>query len=105
MLGYSHLSNTYLVATEEGDVIKTRSVLRRPEGDRWDLEKIKGIVVTPWSLRASSAPGAMELGQRVAKEPAAPEDAVPLPRRFKITMEVLEEFGATGGCPHCAHIR
>ena len=59
MLGYSHLSNTYVVATEDGDVIKIRSVLRRPEGDRWNLDKVKGIVATPWSLRASSSPAAM----------------------------------------------
>jgi len=105
MLGYSRLSNTYLVATEEGAVIRIRSDLRRPEVDRWNMEKAKGIVATPWSLRASSAPAAMELGQPVAKDPVAPERAVPLPRRFKITMKILEEFGTTDGCPQCMHIR
>ena len=34
MLGHSHVSNTYVVAKEDGDVIKIRGVLRRPEADR-----------------------------------------------------------------------
>ena len=105
MMGYSHLSNTYIVATEAGDIIKIRSVLRRPEADRWNLDVIKGLVATPWSVRAKSAPGAMELGEPVAKDPPAPEDAVPLPRRLEITMKMLDEFGTTDGCPQCMHIR
>ena len=67
MLGYSHLYNTYLVATEEGDVIKIWSVLRRPGADRWNLENAKGIVATPRVLRASSAPAALKLSKPMAK--------------------------------------
>ena len=41
----------------------------------------------------------------MAKDAPSPEDAVPLPRRLKITMKILEEFGTTDGCPQCTHIR
>ena len=34
LLGYGHLSNTYRIATADGDVIKARSLLRRPLEDR-----------------------------------------------------------------------
>ncbi len=104
-LGYSCFSNTYLVETEDHDVVKVRSILRRPEADRWDEAKLQGVTATPWSLRATSSPAAMELGQPVPKDAPPPDDAVPLPRRLRITMEVLEGFGTTGGCPQCMHIR
>jgi hypothetical protein len=104
-LGYSCFSNTYLVETEDHDVVKVRSILRRPEADRWDEAKLQGVKATPWSLRATSSPAAMELGQPVPKDAPPQDDAVPLPRRLKITMKVLEEFGTTDGCPQCMHIR
>ena len=104
-VGYSCFSNKYPVATETGDVVKVRSLLRRPEADRWNVDKLKAITATPWGLRASSSPAAMELGQPVPKDAPPPEDAIPLPRRLKITMNISEEFGTTGGCPQCMHIR
>ena len=88
-VGYSCFSDAYLVATEEGDVIKIRSLLRRPGADRWSAERLKAITATPWSLRASSSPAAMELGQPVAKDAPSADDAIPLPRRLKITMKIL----------------
>ena len=86
-------------------MIKIRSILRRPEVERWNAESLKNVKATPWSLRATSSPAAMELGQPVAKDEPSPDDAIPLPRRLKITMEIVEGFGTTDGCPQCMHIR
>ena len=58
-------SNSYRVATVDGDVIKVRSVLRRPMADRWCADSIKSIRATPWSLRAITAPEVIELGRSV----------------------------------------
>mgnify|MGYP002809736116 CR=1 FL=1 len=66
-LGYHHTSNTYRVATADGNVIKIRSVLRRPFADRWCAESIKSIRATPWSLRAITAPGVIELRRSVGQ--------------------------------------
>ena len=65
--GYHRNSNAYMVATAEGNVIKVRSVLRRPMADRWCAESIKSITATPWSLRAVAAPEVIELGPSVEK--------------------------------------
>ena len=105
LLGYSHLSNDYRVATAEGDVIKVRSLLRRPLGDRWDGERLRSIVTTPWCLRASSAPGRLELGPAVDAHKKGEEEKLPMPRRLKITLKTLEQYGTTDGCPQCAHVR
>ncbi len=104
-LGYHHTSNCYRVATVDGDVIKVRSVLRRPIPDRWDAESLKAITATPWSLRSRSAPERIELGPAVERHEATQDDAVPMPRRLKITLKVLEEYGTTDGCAQCTHVR
>lgn len=104
-LGYNCFSNTYLVETEDHVVIKVRSLLMRPEADMWSEAKLQGVKATPWSLRSASSPAAMDLGQPVAKDTPPIDDAIPLPRRLKITTEVLEAYGTTDGCPQCMHIR
>ena len=64
-MGYHHSSNTYKVATAEGNVIRVRSVLRRPFADRWCADSIKSVTATPWSLRTITAPEVIELGPSV----------------------------------------
>ncbi len=105
LLGYRHRSNIYRVATADGDVIKIRSVLRRPFADRWCAESIKSIKATPWSLRAITAPDVIELGRPVEKPVGVEDDRVPMPRRLKITAGILETYGTTDGCAQCSHIR
>ncbi len=104
-VGYHYTSNSYRVATPDGNVIRTRSLLRRPIADRWSAEAITGITATPWSLRTSEAPRRVELGDRVEKHEDLPDAQVPMPRRLKITLKTLEDYGTTDGCAQCAHIR
>ena len=47
----------------------------------------------------------MELGDAVEKHPPHEPDAPPLPRRFKITMQTLKEYGTTAGCKQCEHFK
>ena len=49
-LGYNRSSNQYIYATDEG-VKMSRSIQRRPLEQRWHVDKIAGVVSTPWSMR------------------------------------------------------
>ncbi len=104
-LGYHKTSNSYRVATNDGNVIKTRSILRRPYADRWRAEDIKAITATPWSLRAPKEPVRVDLGEAVPRHEPQPTGDLPVPRRLKITMKLLNEFGTTDNCPQCVHVR
>ena len=104
-LGYHKGSNSYRVATTDGNVIKTRSILRRPIADRWRAEDIKAITATPWSLRAPKRAIRVELGDAVPRHEPQPTGDLPVPRRLKITMKILNDFGTTDSCPQCVHVR
>ena len=104
-LGYHPTSNCYRVATAEGNVIKARSLLRRPLADRWNAETIKAIVATPWSLRSAANHERIELGKPVEKDEKPQDDQMPMPRRLRITLKTIEEYGTTDGCAQCSHVR
>eukprot|EP00973_Karenia_brevis_P011943 1621776-Karenia_brevis.AAC.1 len=46
-LGISRISGEALVGTKDGDVVKVRSIRRRPNSERWSHEDIKNIAGTP----------------------------------------------------------
>ena len=104
-LGFHKSSNSYRVIDEKGDLVKTRAINRLPFENRWNGDKIKAITVTPWSLRAVSAPARVEVGPAVEKHAEPAPDIPPLPRRLKITMKLLNEYGYSEGCAQCDHIR
>jgi hypothetical protein len=104
-IGYHLSSNSYRVINNNGDVIKTRGIMRRPLADGWNAETIENISATPWSLRQAAPAERVELGRRVAASEGAEDAPVPLPRRLKITMQVLDTYGTTEDCPQCTHIR
>ena len=47
----------------------------------------------------------MELGDAVPSHEPQPVGDLPAPRRLKITMKILDEFGTTDNCPQCVHVR
>ena len=85
--------------------MKTRAMQRLPFENRWESEKLKAINVTPWSLRAATAPPKVDVGPAVEKHAEPTPDIPPLPRRLKITMKTLQEYGYSEGCMQCDHIR
>ncbi|MBS94029.1 MAG: hypothetical protein CL799_06265 [Chromatiales bacterium] len=104
-IGYHKTSNSYRVITDDGNLVKTRAMQRLPMENRWDAEKLKNIVVTPWSLRAANAPEKVDMGPEVEKHPTPIKDIIANPRRLKITMKTLTDHGYTKDCPQCDHIR
>lgn len=103
-LGYHKSSNSYRVVDEKGDVWK-RPSKRLPCQDRWNGDKLKAITVTRWSLRVAAAPVRVDVGPPVVKHDEPKPDTPPIPRRPKITMKTLADYGFTEGCPQCEHIR
>ena len=103
-LGYKLSSNSYIVADEQGNVVESRAVQRRPMEQRWDRAAVESLTITPWSLRETSGAKRVELGEEAPKHDVA-EDKVLVPRRLNITMTLLRQFGTTDDCPQCEHVR
>ena len=103
-LGFHRSSNAYWVLDAQGNAVKTRALNSRPEEERWNKDILENITVTPWSLRVKKDAERVPLGESVQKEPNI-RDVVINPRRLKITMKVLNDFGTTQGCPQCDHVR
>ena len=104
-LGFHRSSNAYWVLDEAGNAVKSRALNSKPYEERWNREILENLSVTPWSLRVKSEPEKVPLGERVEKQQVNIKDVVTNPRRLKITMKVLQEFGTTQGCQQCDHIR
>jgi hypothetical protein len=101
-VGYAKDSNSYRIVVNN-KVMNTRSIMRRPMSERWQIDAIEGITSTPWDLlgksevRAKFKPNEEELEKFPDRQPG-------VPRRFKITKKDLEEVGYSEGCPQCDHI-
>ena len=104
-LGYHRISNSYRVVDASGNVRKTRALMRKPYDERWNVENLQGITVVPWSTRTQERARAVPLGDDVEKDKPETSEEIPLPRRLKITMQVLERYGTTDDCPQCRHVR
>ncbi len=103
-LGYSRDSNTYRLSKLNGEVVESGSITRKPMETRWDGDALEKVVSTPWSLRESAEAVKVDFGAEVPKHPAPEEAEPPLPRRVKITMNTLREFGFTANCRACDHM-
>lgn len=109
-LGHSNQSNEALVGTKAG-VVKAWVIKQRPEGERWDMEAIKGMKGTPRKpvpgragfkvpirIRFDEPP---ELEPEPSKEPRR-EVA---PRRAKIQKKHFDIHGYAVDCAGCRHLQ
>ena len=80
------------MASETGDILKVRGLLRRPMADRWNANTIKSITTTPWCLRSIASTDRIDLGERVPRHEPAQDERAPNPLRLKITMRLLQEL-------------
>ncbi len=104
-VGYHLSSNSYRLATADGSVQKSRALQSRPQEHRWDAEAIKDIVATPWSLRAQAGARRADVGPSVEQQAPAEPPPTPLPRRFRLTKQILHKYGFTEGCEQCTHVQ
>ena len=108
-------TNEAYVAASNGDVLRTRSIVRVMEPSRWSSKAILGIKGTPFKLRPSSNtdtdahveefvdPHANKDDAQLAdsSEPRKfdSSDVKKLDRSIRITSKDLEYFGYSDGCP------
>ena len=107
-LGKRWNSDEHLVATEEGIIVRTRSVRTRPVEDSWCRDTVCGIKGQPWD------PAGTMTFERLLEdggEYKVPEvktskqhegESTTVPRDFKITKKIIEKAGGpTEGCLKC----
>jgi hypothetical protein len=102
-VGYNRSVNTYICIAADGRKVECRSVTRRPEQNRWSVDKLSAVKDTPWSTRERAEPS---VSFEPATEAEAPAEVAPqaAPRRFRINPSDLMQHGYTSGCPQCRHI-
>lgn len=104
-LGHRAASGESIVGGPNG-IVKSRTIKRKPEAERWDLTNEKHVSGVPWriseddpeqdGLMASSVRMEVEAQRH---EPSA--ETVPIPRRVHLTKEDFAEFGYTSKCQGC----
>ena len=114
-VGLKSNSQEYWVCNEEGLVVQSNTIKRKPAEERWDRQWVLGVIGTPWlpggprALREGGVrEGAVREGQTVRDDEGPverePATAPGQPRRTKITKKALGTFGRTEGCPGCAAV-
>jgi len=91
-MGYARDSNSYVISTDEG-IRTSRALMRRPVENRWNIEAVAAVQCTPWSLRPTPEDPGVRLEPGLERHDAFPDAGPPLPRRFKILKDDLEEVG------------
>ena len=106
-LGLKLNSGEKIVATEDG-IIKVRSIRRKLESERWNVEDHMLIKRFPWRPYEASEEDEVHIRPPQPVTPV-PRDAAPqqqrdgevVPRPFSITKRDLVNYGYTPGCPGC----
>ena len=126
--GYSPTSNEYFLGLPNGNVVKSRSIVRVVPSGRWDRKSLMAIKGIPGKLTANEADQDVEVEEferphanaddqcRDAQstevaDAAASNNAHPhlggdegkevLDRQIRITMKDLKKYGFSPGCPRC----
>ncbi len=73
--------------------MESRALQRRPIDDRRAVGELKAVSATPWSLRNTSEPSRIDFGDETEKHEAPAENTPIVPRKLKITMGTLRDFG------------
>ena len=115
-LGNAQATNECYVGAQNGDVIKTRSIVRVISSSRWSVDAIKTIKGTPDKFRPASD---TETDAVIESLPDPHKNAdtdlavdveidkhesQKLDKQLRITKSDLRQFGYTDECPKCADI-
>ena len=106
-MGHARNTSEAIIGTT-GGVIRAYACKRKPEEDRWQIDRILNMAGTPQRPQPSR-PG-LNVPIRVEIPEVKPDAEIEvekvtqkevLPRRRVITMKELEKYGFTPGCPGC----
>jgi len=107
-LGIMGKSGEMIIGDGKG-VWKTRSVSRKPIGERWDPATIDLVKHPPWSTsdddpnRDGEMPDVTQMEMPVRERQEVEEEIV-MPRRLYLKKGDFEKFGYTSRCPGCKAI-
>jgi len=106
-LGRTHSSGESLIGTPKG-VVRARDVYRRTRSERFNVETLKSIVGVPWQMTPNREIDHEEIPEfRVASSDErsigehADQVGSQLPRRVKMTKDIMDKYGMTPQCPGC----
>ena len=105
-LGVKGSTGEMIVRDEKG-VWRTRTIRRKPEGERWSRENMERIGGVPWRMTKEAEGDGEDLKNEVTimdkeyRERAKMEESEPVPRKVYISKDDLEVHGYTVGCPGC----
>ena len=77
-------------------------MLPMPEPQKWDIDAVKGVAATPWSMHEPTIPEVIRLDRAEAEVP--PKERVAAVGRLYIKQEDLDLYGYTQHCPKCESI-
>ena len=111
-------SNEHLVVMAKGGpAIKVRTIMRKPEKDRWCSDAIQGICATPrepkHTDKTQTRPNSerdtegirIEVeGEGVEMKDTEVQHREYKTRNFRITTDMLIAYGFTEGCPGCDQV-
>ena len=80
-----------------------RSVLRMPEVQKWNKDRVAAVAVRPWQMHVPKEPQVNFREPTDAPEVKKGEVPVREVRRLYIKKADLEAYGYTQGCPTCDH--
>ena len=122
-LGNSQSSNEAYIAIANGDVIKSRTIVRVVEGSRWNTNAVLGVVGIPGKLTPQQSVDAnAEVEELIDPHENADEtrghmDDVDecivigsekmkvMDRQIRITLKDLRHYGFSEGCPRCLDLQ
>ena len=53
-IGFNKTNCEHKFISEDDVIVTSRHVVRLPEGQGWNCEKLKNIIVTPWEAKSES---------------------------------------------------
>ena len=95
-----------MIFSDEGKMIKSRSIKLMLEGESWDHEAVDKIDIPRWKAQfVTSEVQSEERKVRGDEDDSDPKARRKIPRDFPIKQEYLETYGYTEECGRCRCIR
>ena len=105
-LGYHRSSNTFMVGTKDGGLVRARGVARRNEAERWSAQALADVCRLPHERRDRESAQRLPFDGPAEHHGPTAEATRPAPlRRLRINKKDLEKFGFHPECPQCEHIQ
>ena len=108
-LGVKGSTGEMIVGDEKG-VWRTRTIRRKPEGERWSMENLEKIGGVPWGMTKERPGDGEEMKTEVTimdkeyRERTRVEEHEAVPRKVYISKDDLEAHGYTVGCAGCMSV-